>query len=192
MLAQQFSLLMPLATIFVLLAVLILYVHYSTSKQYRIKLLMGPALLVACAGAFPYVGLSLGYGWPSALPESFEYMAHKPIVVGQQKRWIDVLVLSRKPFKTDPRLHRVPWSQAFEDALDQAQSMKEGREGGDIVMDRDGANAESGDSYPSHVPKRVLPREQNPKSPLLPREPSERELRDVPINPGSREMRQLV
>jgi hypothetical protein len=169
MLQQQFALLLPVTTIFVLLGVLILYVHYSTARHYRIKLLLGPALLLACAGAFPYVGLNLGYAWPAALPESFEYMAHKPIIVDQHKRWIDVLLLSRKPFRTDPRLQRVPWSQAFEDALDQAQAMKEGREGGDIVMERGAANAQAGDSYPNYVPRRVLPQDQIPKAPLQPR-----------------------
>jgi hypothetical protein len=170
MLQQQFTLLLPLVTIFVLLAVLILYVHYSTDKMYRVKLLLGPALLLACAGAFPYVGVKLGYGWPAALPESFEYVAHKPIVVGREKRWVDVMVVSRKPYKADPRLHRVPWSQQFEEALDKAQAMKEGKEGGTIVLDSAGGAPSAGDAYPSYVPKRVMPQQESPKAPLPPRQ----------------------
>ena len=173
MLQQQFSMLLPLVTIFVLLAVLILYVYYSTDKLYRIKLLLGPALLLACAGAFPYVGVKLGYGWPTALPESFEYMAHKAIVVGREKRWVDVLVVSRKPFKAEPRLHRVPWSQQFEETLDRAQAMKEGKEGGTIVLEGTSGGSFGGDPYPSYVPKRVLPQQQSPKAPLPPPSPKQ-------------------
>jgi len=189
MLQQQFALLSPLVTIFVLLAVLILYVYYSTDKRYRIKLLLGPALLAACAGAFPYVGVKLGYGWPAALPQSFEYMAHKAIVVGQQKCCIDVLVVSRKPFEADPRLHRVPWSQRLEDALDKAQAMKEGKEGGDIVMNGAGAGAGIGDPYPDYVPKRVLPQEQFPKGPVSRDRAPEQEPREAPQFPQARESR---
>lgn len=163
MLQQQFALLSPLLAIFILLAVLILYVHYSTDKLYRIKLLMGPARLLACAGAFPFVGVKLGYGWPTALPQSFEYVAHKAIVVGHEKRWVDVLLVSRKPLKGEPRLHRIPWSPQIEDVLEKAQSMKEGKEGGDIVMNGTGAAPRFGDSYSDYVPERVLPRQQNPK-----------------------------
>ncbi len=192
MLQQQFTLLLPITTVFVLLAVLILYVHYSTATHYRVKLLLGPALLLACAGAFPFVGLNLGYAWPTDPPASFEYMAHKPIIVEQHKRWIDVLLLSRKPFKADPRLHRVPWSQSFEDALDQAQTMKDGRQGGDIVMERGGAAAGSGDSYPKYVPRRVLPQDQNPKAPLLPDTAPDGPLRLVPVDPNFSTLRQMV
>lgn len=186
MLRQQFMLLLPLSTVFVLLAVLILYVHYNTERHYRLKLLMGPALLLSCAGAFPFVGLGLGYGWPAALPESFEYMAHKPIVVERDKRWIDVLLLSRKPFQSDPRLHRVPWSQALENVLDQARKLKEGPEGGDIVMERGADVSVDGDPYPSYVPRRVLPSEQNPKEMLPPRQAPEHDPRMAPTNRGSK------
>jgi hypothetical protein len=192
MMQQQFALLSPLITIFVLLAVLILYVYYSTDKLYRIKLLLGPALLLACAGAFPYVGVKLGYGWPAALPESFEYMAHKAIVVSHEKRWLDVLVVSRKPYKADPRLHRVPWSQKFEDALDKAQAMKEGKEGGNIVMDSGGGESPVGDAYPDYVPKRVLPQQQNPKAKLLPRESPGQQPREAPADRQRQEPRLSV
>jgi hypothetical protein len=171
MLKQQFDQFSPLVVILILLSALVLYVYYCTDRHYRIKLLLGPALIAACAGAFPFIGARLGYGWPTVLPESFEYMAHKAIVVGQQKSWIDVLVVSRKPFRVDPRLHRVPWSKALEDALNKAQAMKEGKEGGDIVMNRSGPEASLlnellGDAYPDYVPKRVLPQQQSPKSPV--------------------------
>jgi hypothetical protein len=167
---------------FVLLTVFMLYVYYSTAKHYRIKLLLGPALLLACACAIPSVGTKLGYGWPAALPQSFEYVAHKAVVVEAEKRWIDVLVLSRRPFETDPRLHRVPWSQKMEEALDKAQAMKEGKEGGDIVMSANAGSSGSGDSYPDYVPRRVLPQEQSPKAPLMPRTSPDRDLReDAPM-----------
>ena len=185
MLKQQFDLLSPLTIVLVLLAVLVLYVYYSTDRHYRIKILLGPALLAACAGAFAFVGARLGYGWPAPLPQSFEYMAHKAIVVGQHKDWIDVLLVSRKPFDRRPRLHRVPWSQALEDALDRAQAMKEGKEGGDIVMDRAGPgssllNDALGDPYPDYVPKRVLPQQQIPKSPHPRQSPPDQRERKAP------------
>ena len=179
MLNQQFILLSPVLGAFVLLMVFILYVYYSTDKHYRIKLLLGPALLVACACAIPSVGSKLGYGWPAALPQSFEYVAHKAVVEGDEKRWIDVLVLSRKPFGTDPRLHRIPWSQKMEDALDKAQAMKEGKEGGDIVMSGDAGGSGSGDSYPDYVPRRVLPQQQSPKAALMPRESPDQDPREA-------------
>ncbi len=174
-----------IAAIDLLLNLLMIFVVISA-------ILMGPALLLACAGAFPFVGLSLGYAWPTELPASFEYMAHKPIVVGQHKRWIDVLLLSRKPFKADPRLQRVPWSQAFEDALNQAQTMKEGKEGGEIVMEREAGDAAGGDGHPNHSPKRVLPQDQNLKAPLLPGNTPERKLHDMPVDPTHKALRQLV
>ena len=183
MLQQQFTLLAPMLGIFVLLTLFVLYVYYSTDRHYRIKLLLGPALLIACTCAVPSVGTLLGYGWPAALPRSFEYMAHKTVVVGAEKRWIDVLVLSRKPFSTDPRLHRIPWSQKMEDALDKAQAMKEGKEGGDIVMSSDAGESRSGDDYPDYVPRRVLPQEQSPKAALVPRESPDQEPREAPPMP---------
>jgi hypothetical protein len=137
-------------------------VSYSTDQHYRLKLLLGPALLAACAGSFAVVGSALGYAWPAALPESFEYMAHRPVVVDQHKRWVDVLLVSRKPFESAPRLHRIPWSQAMEEALETAQAMKEGQAGGEIVMEAGGGPGH-GDSYPAYVPKRILPQQQRPK-----------------------------
>ena len=178
---QQFTLLSPLFVVFGLLIALILYVFYSSDRHYRIKLLLGPALFVACTYAIPYVGSKLGYGWPAALPQSFEYMAHKAVVVGTEKRGIDVLVVSRQPFSTQPRLHRVPWTQKMEDALDKAQEMKEGKEGGDIVMNGAAGGARGGDSYPDYVPKRVLPQEQNPKGKPMPRESPEQVPRETPF-----------
>jgi hypothetical protein len=163
MFREQLWMLAPALSILVLLVVFMLYVHFSTARHYRIKLLLAPALLVASMSAAPYVGNKLGYGWPSALPLSFEYMAHRVLIVASEKRWIDVLVISRKPFRTDPRLHRLPWSQKLEDALDRAQTMKEGKEGGDIVMNADATAPRDGDDYPDYVPKRVLPQEQMPK-----------------------------
>lgn len=192
MLQQQFTLLLPVTTIFVLLGMLVLYVHYSTPTHYRIKLLMGPALLLACAGAFAFVGLNLGYAWPGELPASFEYMAHKPIVVGQQKRWIDVLLQSREPLKADLRLHRVPWSQSFEQALDRAQAMKEGKEGGKIVMERGNGDAGGGDDYPNYIPRRVLPQDENPKVPPAPGVTPDPRWPEWPADPAPKTQRQFV
>ena len=183
MLRQQFLLLSPVLSIFLLLLVFILYVYYSTDKRYRLKLLLAPALLVACVLTIPYVGVQLGYGWPAPLPQSFEYMAHKTILVGTEKRWIDVLVSSRKPFLAEPRLHRIAWTENMETALDQAQQMKQGKEGGDIVMSGEGGQSLFGDRYPAYVPKRVLPREQAPKAPIAPRRAPEQAPREAPGTP---------
>ena len=168
MLLHQFQLLSTLSAVLVLLAALVLYVYYSTDRHYRLKLLLGPALLGGCAVSFVVVGSRLGYAWPSALPESFEYMAHRAVVVDERKRWVDVLLVSLKPLQSSPRLHRVPWSQQIEDALEQAQSMREDRAGGQIVMEGQAGAAGRGDAYPEYVPKRVLPRQQNPKDEVQP------------------------
>lgn len=174
MLREQLSLLAPLLSAFIVLSLLILYVHYSTDRLYRLKLVLGPALLLACVFAVPFVGVKLGYGWPAPLPQSFEYVAHKSVVIDSEKRWIDVLVLSRKPFKADSRLHRIPWTQKLEDSLEKAKEMKEGREGGEIVMNGQGVNGDQrGDEYPDYIPKRVLPQEQRPKPALVPRQGDE-------------------
>lgn len=174
MLREQLSLLAPLLSAFIVLSLLILYVHYSTDRLYRLKLVLGPALLLACVFSVPFVGVKLGYGWPAPLPQSFEYVAHKSVVIDSEKRWIDVLVLSRKPFKADSRLHRIPWTQKLEDSLEKAKEMKEGREGGEIVMNGQGANGDQrGDEYPDYIPKRVLPQEQRSKPALVPRQGDE-------------------
>lgn len=160
---EQFLLLAPTLAVLLLLLAFVLYVFYSTDRHYRIKLLLGPALVVASLAVVPSLGAKLGYGWPAGLPVSFEYLAHRVKAEATENRWIDVLVVSRKPFGTEPRLHRVPWSQKLEDALYKAQQMKEGNEGGDIEMNADANAASNGDSYPDYVPKRVLPKDQNPK-----------------------------
>lgn len=176
---EQFLLFAPTLAVLMLLLAFVLYVFYSTDRHYRLKLLLGPALVIASLAVVPSLGAQLGYGWPAGLPVSFEYLAHRVKVEATENRWIDVLVVSRKPFSTEPRLHRVRWSQKLEDALYQAQQMKEGKEGGDIEMNADGHAASNGDSYPSYVPKRVLPRDQSPKpgnSP--PRAPDQRPKED--------------
>lgn len=185
MLQHQISLLYPLATCFVLMTVLVLYVFYTTDRHYRIKLLLGPALLVAAVFTVPSVGARLGYAWPVALPESFEYVAHKTVLDGIEKRWIDVLLQSREPYDPHARLHRIPWTQKAESLLEKAQRMKEGQEGGDILVTRRGARNGSSDAYPDHVPRRVLPRDEHPKSapePIVP----DGGLHEPPFNPPAR------
>lgn len=54
--------------------------------------------------------------------------------------------------------------------------------GGDIVMSANAGGSGSGDSSPDYVPKRVLPQEQSPNVPLMPRTFPDRDLReDAPM-----------
>ena len=64
MLNEQMTLLYPLVAIFLLLAIFVLYVYYTSDRHYRIKLLLGPTLLAACVFTVPLVGARLGYGGP--------------------------------------------------------------------------------------------------------------------------------
>ena len=139
-----------------------LYVFIHTDRFYRLKLLLIPALLAMSAFSFTWFGQQLGYAYPEGLPRSFEYVAHRLILVDNRKAFVDILVVSRKPLERDARLHRMPWSQKLEDALKNAHQMQKG--GGRVEMGRG-----NGDAYPDWVPRRVLPQDDVPKDPL-PRE----------------------
>jgi hypothetical protein len=168
MLREQFNLLSPVVGVLLLLMVLVLYVYYTTARHYRIKLLLGPALLAACVFAVPAVGARLGYGWPAPLPESFQYVGHRTVIAGGEKHWIDVMLVSRQQAGAEPRLHRVHWSRKMEEALERAERMKEGREGGDIVLSRPSRakGAGGGDADAGYSARRVLPSDATPKGPL--------------------------
>ena len=165
MLRYQFDLLYPLAAIFLVLSVFVLYVYYTSDRHYRLKLLLGPLLLTACVFSVPLVGARLGYGWPAPLPVSFQYLAHKTVVADGEKRWIDVLLLSRQPFGADARLHRIRWTRKMEDVLEQANRMKEGPGGGEIVVNGQGGTSAAGGANPEYSTTRVLPQDQTPKAP---------------------------
>ncbi|HEY5931142.1 MAG TPA: hypothetical protein VIU02_12595 [Burkholderiales bacterium] len=163
MLNEQITLLYPIVAIFLLLAVFVLYVYYTSDRHYRIKLLLGPTLLAACVFTVPFVGARLGYGWPTPLPASFQYFAHRTVVVGGEKQWIDVLLVSRKPLAADARLHRVPWTRKMEDVLEQANQMKEGPAGGEIVVNGPVGGSTARGSIPEYSMNRILPQDQMPK-----------------------------
>jgi hypothetical protein len=169
MIREQMWALFPLVAIVLLLAALALYVLCHTERQYRLKLALIPAVLAAGLGSAVLFGAKLGYAFPAPLPKSFEYLSHKVILEGDEKRWIDILVVRREPLDTGARLHREPWTQKLEDALKKASGMQAG--GGEIHMDRDGD--ESGDL----TPRRVLPEQVTPKTPV----PMERQ---PPRNPN--------
>jgi hypothetical protein len=156
----QFQLLWPLAVTLFGMSAFALYVFVHTERLYRLKLLLIPAALVAAVFSFAWYGDRLGYGYPAGLPASFEYVAHRAVVEGHRKAWLDVMVVSRKPVEHSARLHRLPWSKPLEDALTQAQQMQRG--GGRIELDLAG----QGDAYPSFQPRRVLPQDDAPKDPL--------------------------
>ena len=139
-----------------------LYVFIHTDRFYRLKLLLIPAVLATAAFSFTWFGQQLGYAYPEGLPRSFEYVAHRLILVDNRKAFVDILVVSRKPLERDARLHRMPWSQKLEDALKNAHQMQKG--GWRVEMGRG-----NGDAYPDWVPRRVLPQDDVPKDPL-PRE----------------------
>ena len=173
MLREQLSLLSPVVAILLLAVVFVLYVHYTSPRHFRIKLLLGPVLLAACAFAVPAIGARLGYGWPVDLPVSFQYLAHRTVVVGGEKRWIDVLLLSRKPLGRDARLQRIPWTPGVEKVLEQAEQMKEGPEGGEIVVEGRQAGKRSGPrgTAPEYSATRVLPQDEAPKGRPAPARP---------------------
>ena len=162
MLNERMTLLYPIVTIFLLLAVFVIYVFYTCDRHYRIRLLLIPALLATCVFTVPFVGARLGYGWPAALPASFQYVAHRTVVVGGEKRWIDVLLLSRRPLATDTRLHRIPWTRKVEDVFEEADRMK-GGDGGEIVVTGPAGRSAARDSIPEYSMTRILPQDQIPK-----------------------------
>lgn len=169
MIREQMLTLWPLVAVLLAVVALALYVLTHTERQYRLKLVLIPAVLAAAIGSAAVFGARLGYAFPSPLPEAFEYLSHKVILEGDEKRWIDILVVRRKPLDTGARLHREPWSQKLEDALKKARSMQAG--GGEIHVERDGD--ETGDL----TPRRVLPEQVLPKTPI----PMERQ---QPRNPN--------
>ncbi|HEX2543670.1 MAG TPA: hypothetical protein VHL79_02255 [Ramlibacter sp.] len=187
MLSEQFHLLFPAVAALLLLAVLVLYVFYTTARHFRLKLLLGPALLAACAVAVPAVGTRLGYGWPAELPESFQYIAHSTVVADGKKRWIDVMVISRRS-GAQARLHRVPWSSKMQEVLEHAERLKEGREGGDVVVSRPAntGNAAARDADPGYSAQRVLPRDTAPKRPAVPQRPQQAPQDQAPTSPVPR------
>jgi hypothetical protein len=158
----QIELLWPLVVALLAFVCFALYVFVHTDRFYRLKLLLIPALLAMSAFSFTWFGQQLGYAYPAGLPRSFEYVAHRLILVENQKTWLDILVVSRQPLERDSRLHRLPWSEKLEDALKKAHQMQKG--GGRVEMGRG-----DGDDYPQWVPRRVLPQDDAPKDPL-PRE----------------------
>ena len=177
MLTERLSLLSPVVAVLLLLCVLVLYVHYTSDRQYRIKLLLGPALLGACVLAVPSIGARLGYGWPTPLPADFQYLAHRTVVMEGQKRWMDVMLISRKPLDTQARLHRVRWTKELENVMEEAQRMKEGPEGGEVRVTGPGrARGGSDDQAGGHSAIRVLPADRMPKDaiPAPSRPPVER------------------
>lgn len=165
MLREQLALLSPFVAILVVAAVFVLYVHYTSPRHYRIKLLLGPVLLGACVFAVPSVGARLGYGWPVALPDAFQYIGHRNVVVGGEKRWIDVLLVSRKPLGQDARLHRVPWTRDMEHVMEQAEQLKDGPAGGEIVVSRSAAGRDGRTGPGGYSAARILPQQQIPKQP---------------------------
>lgn len=164
MLTEQLSLLSPVVAVLLLLCVLVLYVHYTSDREYRIKLLLGPALLAACVFTAPSIGARLGYGWPAPLPPDFQYLAHRTVVMEGQKRWMDVLLLSRKPLDTQARLLRVRWTRELEGVMEEAQRLKEGPEGGEVRVTGPGRVPGGGDDRSGgHSAIRVLPADRMPK-----------------------------
>lgn len=173
MLKEQLGLLYPLVAILLATAVLVLYVYYASPRHYRLKLLLGPALLAASVFAVPGVGARLGYAWPSPLPASFQYIAHKTVVVEGEKRWIDVFLVSRKPLRGDARVHRIRWTAPVEKVLDQAQQMKEDPGGGEIVVNGSREATPGGGDHPGYSAMRVLPQDRVHKGPpAQPRPPA--------------------
>jgi hypothetical protein len=155
----QLTLLWPLVATVLILSAFALYVFAHSERLYRLKLALIPAVLAAAVASFMWFGSRLGYAFPAGLPQSFEYIAHKVILVDNRKAWLDVLVVSRKPLERDARLHRMPWTKELEDALKGAQEIK--KQGGQVDMEQGG-----GDEYPQWVPKRVQPQQEMPKDPI--------------------------
>lgn len=160
MLTEQMSMLYPVVAILLLLTVFVLYVYYTSDRLYRIKLLLGPALLAACVFIVPWIGARLGYAWPAPVPASFRYLAHRTVVVDGQKRWMDVFLVSRRPLDAQARLLRIRWTRQMEDVLDEAERMKEGPGGGEIIVNGPTAGSGGFGGDAGHSAIRVLPQDQ--------------------------------
>jgi hypothetical protein len=171
--SEQLALMYPMVAIFLVVAILVLYVHYTSPRHYRIKLLLGPLVLGACVLTVPLLGSRLGYGWPAPLPASFQYLAHKTVVVQGRKRWLDVLLISRKPLGREARLHRIPWTPELEKVMEDAQRQNEGRGGGDIVVSGPAAGGRGADAPSGYSITRILPSDRTPKTPLVPPVPGD-------------------
>jgi hypothetical protein len=156
---QQLQLLWPLVAALLAISVFALYVFCHTDRNYRLKLLLMPALLLAAATSFTWLGQKLGYASPHELPASFEYVTHRLVLVGDRKSWLDILVVSRTPLERDARLHRVRWTKELEDALSAARQMQRQDEGW-VEMQRDADGSTDAQRW---KPRRVLPQHAMPK-----------------------------
>ncbi len=173
LLQYQMWLLAPLVLVLVLMMAFAIYVFYSSDRRYRLKLVLGPALILTAYFSFVLVGAHLGYAYPAKLPKKFLYLDHAVVMStdGTKKEWIDIFLISKDPWSDKTRLQRIPWSKNMEEAAKQAQSIRRG--GGVASMERkDGkpsadeqSGSSDGDEYPDYIPKRVMPQDVLPKEP---------------------------
>jgi hypothetical protein len=126
----------------------VLYRYGARARNPRMKVLLTPLLLGACAVAVAAVGARLGFAAPAALPRSFEYIAHHTVVTHGEKRWIDLLLISRKSPGADARLHRTRWTRNLEEVLERAEQMKDGP--GKVVLSAPGIAAGARGTGPAY------------------------------------------
>jgi|1185.fasta_scaffold509840_2 hypothetical protein len=90
-----------------LLATLSLLHRYrSGARHHRIRVLLFPLLLGACAVAAAAVGARRSYGGPAASAAPSGYVAHRTLLGQGEKRWIEVRLLARKTPAADAGLYR--------------------------------------------------------------------------------------
>ena len=82
MLNEQVTLLYPVVAIFLLLTVFVLYVYYTSDRHYRIKLLLWPDAPRRMRLHRSVRRCEVGLRVACPLPTSFQYFAHRTVVVG--------------------------------------------------------------------------------------------------------------
>jgi hypothetical protein len=172
LLHYQLTIIWPILVLVASLVVLCVYVHYQTDKQYKLKFLLGPLLIVAAVMSVIVSTDNWGYAFPSHLPKKFEYISHRLVLSedSTKKEWIDIYMQSVDPPEPRTRLRRIPYNKKMEEALKQAQQMmRQGGASGGIMMNGTGKEAKDkqgstdGDEYPDYVPHRITPQEVMPK-----------------------------
>ncbi len=126
---QFLLMLLPVICTLTLLVAFATYVFLQAPRKYYLKLVLIPASLFSGVLLVLLFVWALGYAYPHALPETFQFLGRNYVVVDGKKKWIEVWT------KTDrARLYLIPWSKKTEDQMEKA--MRAGKGGGIVIMKR--------------------------------------------------------
>lgn len=155
---QLIQQLIPVVLLVTLITGSSMYVYLQVPRHYYLKLVLIPVSLVCGVLVVGIVAFSLGYAYPSKLPEQFVYLGHHVLIDHGKKQGIEVWVGGSRT-----RLYVIPWSKPMEEALDKAGS--KGKAGGKVTMKYGQQNGKGGNkgneddtwestlSLPSDAPK---------------------------------------